>query len=725
MESVPAHEIPAEAEDFAAFADLAAAFSDEVITHSRAEDIELPGGAGTFVLLRLDNDQPKRPSTLGPSSLIEFGQSVAAQLQRARAGEIVGLGVIGKPGVLAAGADLGAAERVDSAAHSYAMAELGHHAYRLLEDFPVPSFAFINGTALGGGLEIALAAQHRTVSTEAKGIGLPEAFLGLVPGWGGVYRLPRLIGPESAAEVIFTNALNNNKTLTGEKVYALGIADQLLSAEDFEAESLDYAARVISADAATRLQLREHREHDGSPEAWGRAVALAERTVAAKLGDTAPAPLRALELFRSVPERTREESRSAECAALGELMLTDEFRNTVYSFLGLLQKRAKRPAGVPEIQAQSVSKVGVVGAGLMASQLAMVFAQQLKVPVVITDMDQARVDKGLGHIEAQLGKLLKKGRISAEQAATTQGLITGSVDKSVYADADFVIEAVFEEISVKKQVFAELEDIVPAETILATNTSSLSVTDMAADLKHPERVIGFHFFNPVAAMPLVEIARAPQTSDAPIATAFQLASGLRKTPVLTSDSTAFVVNRVLLRLMAEVQKAFDNGTDPTTADSALKPIGLPMSPFTLLAMVGIPVAQHVTESLHSSFGDRFHVSANLQRLIDAGVTEIWSTDDAGQPHVTGQPYIKPSTLELMSFGTTPSTAEELLGTVQDALAEEIRLMLDEGVVASPKDIDLCMILGAGWPLHRGGITPYLDQVGASERVNGATFGSRD
>jgi len=168
-----------------------------------------------------------------------------------------------------------------------------------------------------------------------------------------------------------------------------------------------------------------------------------------------------------------------------------------------------------------------------------------------------------------------------------------------------------------------------------------------------------------------------------------------------------------------VQKAFDNGTDPTTADSALKPIGLPMSPFTLLAMVGIPVAQHVTESLHSSFGDRFHVSANLQRLIDAGITEIWSTDEAGHP------YIKPGTLELMSFGTTPSTTEDLLRTVQDALAEEIRLMLDEEVVASPKDVDLCMILGAGWPLHRGGITPYLDQVGASERVNGATFGSRD
>ncbi|GAA1161402.1 3-hydroxyacyl-CoA dehydrogenase NAD-binding domain-containing protein [Nesterenkonia sandarakina] len=713
-----AAQIPAEALDFSRFTDLAAAFSDEVITHSRAEDVDLPGGAGTLVLIRLDNDHPKRPSTLGPSSLIQFGEVLAEQLPRARSAEIAGIAVIGKPGVLAAGADLGAAERVDSREHSTAMADLGHHAYRLLEDFPVPSFALINGTALGGGLEIALAAQHRTVSTAAKGIGLPEAFLGLVPGWGGVYRLPRLIGPEAAAEVIFENALSNNRTLTGEKVHALGIADALFEAEDFEAQSLAYAAKIISGDPDTARQLSERRHHDDSAAAWTRAIEAAERTVAKKLGPTAPAPARALDLFRQVPERTREESRAAECEALGDLMLTEEFRNTVYAFLNLLQKRAKRPAGVPDVAPRSINKVGVVGAGLMASQLALVFATALKVPVVLTDIDQARVDKGLGHIAAQLEKQASKGRLTAEQAHGLRGLITGSTEKSVYADADFVIEAVFEEIGVKKQVFAELEQIVPAETILATNTSSLSVSEMAADLAHPERVIGFHFFNPVAAMPLIEIARAPQTADEPVATAFALAAGLRKTPVLTSDSTAFVVNRVLLRLMAEVQRAFDEGTDPATADAALKPIGLPMSPFTLLAMVGIPVAQHVTESLHASFGDRFHVSENLQRLIDAGVTEIFSTDDAGRP------YIKDSTTSLMSFGSSPRTAEQLLRTVQDALAEEIGMMLDEGVVASRQDVDLCMILGAGWPLHRGGITPYLDQVGASERVNGRTFSAR-
>jgi 3-hydroxyacyl-CoA dehydrogenase len=238
---------------------------------------------------------------------------------------------------------------------------------------------------------------------------------------------------------------------------------------------------------------------------------------------------------------------------------------------------------------------------------------------------------------------------------------------------------------------------------------------MAEDLQHPERLVGFHFFNPVAVMPLLEIVRAPKTDDAVLATAFELAKGLKKTAVLVKDAPAFVVNRVLLRLMGEVVAAFDEGTPADIADNALRPMGLPMTPFTLGAMVGLPVAQHVQESLHAAFGDRFEVSANLQKLIDNGVKSLWA------PAADGSQEIPASTLALMSFGTSASTGDQVLHRVQDALAEEIGLMLDEGVVAGPEDIDLCMILGAGWPMFLGGITPYLDRVGASERVNGKRF----
>ncbi|WP_120005231.1 3-hydroxyacyl-CoA dehydrogenase NAD-binding domain-containing protein [Nesterenkonia muleiensis] len=702
--------------DFSRYRHLTENFPHETLTHSRVEDVQLPDGVGILALIRLDNGHQKRPSTLGPGSLVEFGEAIASQYARAESGEIAALGVIGKPGTFVAGADIVSAQQLTDPQHGVALAELGHDAFNLLEDFPAPTFAFINGTALGGGLEVALPADYRTVSDATKAVGLPEAFLGLVPGWGGIYRLPRLIGPEAAAQVIFVNAMNNNKTLKGHQVFETGIADALFEEASFEQDSLVWAASILTDDAA-QAQAQQHRDRDVSAEAWNRAMQTAEKTVAAKTGDTAPGPLHALNIFRQVPQNSREEDRKLEVEALGELLVSTEFKNVVYGFMELVQKRAKKPAGVPEASPRALNRIGVVGAGLMASQLALVFAQQLRVPVVISDINQQRVNKGLDYIAAQNAKQVQKGRLSQEQADALTALVSGSTDKSVYADADFVIEAVFEEIGVKKQVFAELEQIVSPETILATNTSSLSVTEMAADLQHPERVIGFHFFNPVQVMPLVEIARTAKTTDESIATAFDLAAKLGKTPVLTKDTTAFVVNRVLLRLMAEVQKAFDEGTDAATADQALKPLGLPMTPFDLLAMVGIPVAQHVTESLNTSFGDRFYVSKNLQALIDNGVAEVWSTDESGTKH------IKDSTLGLMEFGSSSKTSEEVLNTVLEALAEEIGLMLEDEVVASAKDIDLCMILGAGWPFHRGGITPYLDQQGVSQRVNGKPFHS--
>ena len=705
------------------FNKLAVLFPDEVVTHSYVQDIALPGvdgaaSAGTLALITLDNGlDHRRPTTLGPNSLVEFGTVLEAQRERAGRGEIAGVGVTGKPFFLAAGADLSAVKSLRDKEAGLWMAQLGHDVYSTLNNLGVPSFVFINGVALGGGLEIALNANYRTVSTGAGALALPEAFLGLVPGWGGVYLLPRLIGPANAVQVMIENPLSNNRTLSGVAAYKLGIADALFEPADFLEQSLKWAARVLAgAETPARPNAVAEPLSEENGAAWDAAVVRAKKFVEAKTSNAAPAPARVIELLEKGKHFSKAESFAAEDEALAELMATPQFRDTVYAFLDLVQKRAKHPAGAPDPKlARPVTKVGVVGAGLMAGQFALLFARLLKVPVVMTDIDQERVDRGVGHVHAEVDKLLAKGRISQDAANRTKALVTGSVSKQAFADADFVIEAVFEELNVKKAVFAEVEAIVSPECILATNTSSLSVTAMAADLVHPERVVGFHFFNPVALMPLLEIVRAPKTDDAVLATAFATAKALRKSAVLVKDAAAFVVNRVLLRLMAEVSKAFDEGTDATVADNALRPLGLPMTPFTLLAMVGIPVAQHVTESLHAAFGDRFHVSANQQALIDAGLKGLWETAEDGTPH------IPESTLALLSFGNSPSSCEELLRKTQDALAQEIGLMLDEGVVAGPQDIDLCMILGAGWPMHLGGITPYLDRMGASERINGKLF----
>ncbi|WP_433123495.1 3-hydroxyacyl-CoA dehydrogenase NAD-binding domain-containing protein [Arthrobacter koreensis] len=694
---------------------LAGLFPNEVVTHSYVSDVELPGGAGTFALITLDNDvDHSRPTTLGPNTLLELGRVLDSLRERAGKGEIVGVGVTGKPHYLVAGADLSAVKTLAEYEDGVAMAALGHEVYGKLGTLGVPSFAFINGVALGGGLEIALQSDYRTVSTGAGALALPEAFIGLVPGWGGVYLLPRLIGPENAVKVMIENPLSNNRTLSGPAAYKLGIADALFEPSDFLEQSLAWASRVITgAETVNRPNAVEPSEVS---DRWEAAVAAGRAFVEARTSNAAPAPAKVLDIFEAGKDWTREQSREAECDALAELMQTPQFQSTVYAFLDLVQKRGKRPAGAPDKKlARPVTKVGVVGAGLMASQLALLFAKQLKVPVVMTDIDQERVDKGVGYVHAEVEKLLGKGRISADAANRTKALVTGSVSKEAFSDADFVIEAVFEEMSVKKQVFAEVEAVVSPECILATNTSSLSVTEMAADLQHPERVVGFHFFNPVAVMPLLEIVRAPKTDDAVLATAFVLAKQLKKTAVLVKDAAAFVVNRILGRMFGEITKVFDEGTDAATADNALRPMGLPMTPFSLLALVGLPVGQHVQESLHAAFGDRFYVSENSQKLIDAGIKSLWQKDDDGKP------YVPQETLDLLSFGDSPSTSEEVLRRTQDALAEEIGLMLDEGVVAGPEDIDLCVILGAGWPMHLGGITPYLDRVGASDRVNGKLF----
>lgn len=705
----------------AEFTRLADLFPDETVTHSYVQDIVLPPvngtSPGTFALVTLDNGlDHTKPPTLGPNTLVELGTVLEGLKERAASGGIVGVGITGKPYFLVAGADLSSVKSMSKPEHGLWMAQLGHDVYATLANLGVPSFAFINGLALGGGLEVALHSTYRTVSTAAGALALPEAYLGLIPGWGGVYILPRLIGPENAVKVMIENPLSNNRTLSGPAAQELGIADALFEPADFLEQSVAWAARVIAGEHVPDRKNAVDPAEPAVAERWAAAVAAGRAFVDSKTSNASPAPAKVLDVMEANRTMPQAEAAALEAETLAVLMQTEEFRATVYAFLDLVQKRAKRPAGAPDrALARPVTKVGVVGAGLMASQLALLFARQLKVPVVVTDIDQPRVDKGVAYVHAEVDKLLAKKRISRDAANRTKALVTGSVSKDTFADADFVIEAVFEELHVKKQVFAEVEAIVRSDCILATNTSSLSVTAMAADLAHPGRLVGFHFFNPVAVMPLLEIVRAPSTDDDVLATAFELARGLRKTAVLVKDAPAFVVNRILLRLMGEVTAAFDEGTPAEVADNALRPMRLPMTPFTLGAMVGLPVAQHVQESLHAAFGDRFPVSRNLQKLIDHGITALWGQGADGAPEIPA------ATRALMSFGSSPSTAEEVLRRIQDALAEEIGLMLEEGVVAAPQDVDLCMILGAGWPLFLGGITPYLDRVGASERVNGKRF----
>ncbi|MEU7987696.1 3-hydroxyacyl-CoA dehydrogenase NAD-binding domain-containing protein [Streptosporangium canum] len=675
--------------------DIKELFADEVVTRAIVRDVELPYGAGTMALITLDNGfDHTKPSTFGPGGLTSLNEALDSVAGR---GDLAAVGVIGKPFVFAVGADLKGAATVSERDQALRIGRLGHEVFRRLGELEVPSFAFVNGAAMGGGLEVALHCTYRTISSGVPAVALPECFLGLVPGWGGTQLLPRLIGPAAAIKLIIENPLSQNRMIKGRDAFAAGVADAMFEPADFLEESLRWAARVLRGEVTVSRT-------DHTAEDWSKTVADARFLVDMKLHGASPAPYRALDLIELARTASRDEGFDAEDQALADLLMGDELRAGLYSF-DLVQRRAKKPAGAPDkTLARKVTKVGVVGAGLMASQMALLFARRLEVPVVLTDLDQARLDKGVGYVHAEIDKLLGKGRVSGDQANRLKALVTGSLTKDAFADADFVIEAVFEDLKVKQKVFAEVEEVVSAECVLATNTSSLPLTEMASSLRHPERVVGFHFFNPVAVMPLLEIIRGAETDDATLATAFSVGRSLKKSSVLVKDAPAFVVNRILTRFMGEVIGAVDEGTPLEVADHALDGLGLPMTPFTLLQLVGPAVALHVAETMHAAFPARYGVSDNLARLVAAGKPGVYAPDFS----------LDAEAVALFSGGTSPSTAEEVRLRALRALEEEIRLMLDEGVVAAAQDIDLCMILGAGWPFHLGGITPYLDRTGIAE-----------
>ena len=681
---------------------------EEVITQSLVRDVDLTpfGFKGSLALITLDNGlDHTRPNTLGPQSLLALDAAITDAAARTPAA----IAIIGKPFIFAAGADLSGLAFLNTRDQAVAIGKLGHDVFRRLDEIDIPTFAFVNGLALGGGLEIALHCNYRTLATTAF-TALPEVFLGLVPGWGGATILPKLIGPERAVQVIIGNSLNNNTMMKAKDALALGVVDGVYEPADFLEKSVSFAARILNG-----AQKIERKDYSADP-AWDAALSAGRATALKKYGGAEMAsPTKALELIKAAKTNSRGAGFDAEDQALADLTMSDPLRASLYAF-NVIQKKRKKVEGAPKpALARKVARVGVVGAGLMASQLALLLLRNLKCPVVMTDIDQARADKGVAWVKAELTKLVEKKRMSAESAARLALLISGSADQSVFAGCDFVIEAIFEELSLKQELFKKLEKIVGPECVLATNTSSLSVQAMSEGLEHPERVVGFHFFNPVAVMPLLEIARTTHTDDATTATAVSIGKELKKTMIICKDAPGFVVNRLLTRFMGEITDAVDEGTDPQVADNAMRSIGFPMSPFELLGLVGPGVAVHVAETLHANLGPRYRISPTMQAMVKEGVKTFYLKNDDGTFSAN------PAALALVHKGDAPSTAEQVRLRALKALAEEARMMLDEGVVSSPAEIDLCMLMGAGWPMHLGGILPYLDREGISDSVCGQRF----
>jgi len=690
-------------------AEVLAGAPDEVVTNAVVQMVSLTpfGHTGNLALITLDNGADhNRPNTFGPASLAALSNAI----DEAQKSDAVAIAVTGKPFIFAAGADLSAMSFLKDKSQAIAIGDLGHDVFLKLHESKKPTFAFINGLALGGGLEVGLNCHYRTLASTAF-TGLPECFLGLVPGWGGATLLPKLVGPENAVQVIIVNALNNNTMMKSKDALSLGVVDAVFEPSDFLENSVKFAANVLSGKNKI-----ERKDFSKDSAGFEKAITTGKAAVAKKYsGAQIPSPLAALDLIKAAQSNSVRDGFAAETKVLADLVMSDSLRASLYSF-NLIQKKRKKVEGAPKpALARKVTKVGVVGAGLMASQLALLMLRNLKVPVVITDIDQERVDKGLTWIKSEIQKLVDKKRLGSEAATRLLSNISGSVDKKVFANCDFIIEAIFEELALKQKLFKELEAIITPECVLATNTSSLSVEAMSEGLKNPERVVGFHFFNPVAVMPLLEVARTTKTDDATTATAINVGKELKKTMVIVKDAPAFVVNRLLTRFMGEVTDAIDEGTPYEVADAAMAPLGFPMSSLELLGLVGPGVALHVSETLNKNLGPRYKVSPTMQRFVKDGVKTFYVKD------ANGLNTVNPAALAALEKGNSASTAEQVRKRALEALATEAKMMLDEGVVATPQEIDICMLLGSGWPMHLGGILPYLDREGISEAVCGVRF----
>jgi 3-hydroxyacyl-CoA dehydrogenase/enoyl-CoA hydratase/carnithine racemase len=613
-----------------------------------------------LALVTIDNGEDwTKPTTFGRHAL----ESLERVLDEVESQKWSGLVLTGKPFVFAAGADLDMFPNV-TAEQAREGSRAGHELFLRLRHLPFPTLAAINGACLGGGVEIALHCNYRTIASSVRHFACPEVFLGIFPAWGGTQLIPRLVGVENAVRFVVTNPLRQNKMLDARAAHELGFADAVLQPVEFVDESIAWLRASPPK--------RKHADLADPADVVTRAhVAVDDQTHGA-----ARAPHVALDLIAGAADRSLEEGYRAEEDAIADLMPQPQAQNSIYAF-NLVERRAKRGVGIPDVAPCAIKKVGVVGAGLMATQIATLILRRLEVPIVLRDVGEEIVEGARASIADELSAQVAKGRYSEGKARFLADIVTGGTGWEGFQDCDLVVEAAVEQLDVKQEIFAELRKRAP-HAVVATNTSSLSVEEMGAH-------VGLHFFNPVALMPLVEIVRHDETSDEALATAWDVVKKLRKRGVVVGDAPGFVVNRVLTRMSRSLMEAIEHGTPTEVADEAILRLGLPMAPSVLVQMVGPRVANHVLETMNDAFPDRFPLSPGLAALADGREPEPLADE--------------------------PRTWEQVQADALEAMADEIAHLLDEGVVAEAADVDTCMLLGAGFPFLLGGITPYLQQHG--------------
>ncbi len=617
-----------------------------------------------------------------------------------------------KPKIFIAGADLNAFSKSADEHALTEMVNLGHGIFGRLAQLAVPSVAAIHGMCLGGGFELALACDWRVASTDkATKLGLPETQLGIIPAWGGSTRLPRLIGLPAALGLILTG-----KQLVGAQALKAGVIDDLAHPE-------------YLLEAAQKLLARGKRR--AKPVGWmsrpplSAIVAMkARKGVLAKTRGLYPAPLKAIEVCTRAVTGKLEDGFAAERAAFLELVRTPECRSLMSVFF--LQERAKKlTAPGAENCARPVKRVAVIGAGTMGAGIAQ-WCSARGYPVRLKDVNPESLARGMHAIEKVYADAVKRRVFTLPEATAGLDRVTPIHTDVPLTDVDLVIEAAVEKLDLKQLVFRDLEVRVGPNAVLATNTSALSIDQIASVLARPERVVGMHFFNPVHRMQLVEIVRGARTSSQALDTALQFVKALGKLPVIAKDSPGFLVNRILLPYMVEAVWLFSEGVPAEQIDRVMLNFGMPMGPMRLCDEVGLDVAQHVAKDLERRLPAPVPINDTLEKMVAQGMLGKKNGQgfylhggkgERSEPNPETRPF-QPESPRVSDAAT--QTDRMVLIMVNEAAR-----VLAEGVVDTPEDVDFGMIMGTGWAPFRGGPCRYADTRGIAEIVQRLEVLARD
>ncbi len=582
--------------------------------------------------------------------------------------------------------------------------------FTAFENLDYPTVAAINGFALGGGFEICLTADFRVVATKAK-IGLPETKLGIIPGWGGTARLPRIVGADHAIEWITSG--NQYSAQDGLKIGIVDsvVEDVLTSAkkiiERANKGDLDWKAAKSKKKAALKLNKTESM----------MAFETAKGFVYGITKGNYPAPLAAIESIQNGARLSLEEAIKVESKLFYGVTQTDQAKAMVSVFLSdqYLKKVSKKLTK----NTTPIKKAAVLGAGIMGGGIAYQSAST-GTPIIMKDINDKALELGMGEANKLLSGQIQRKKLSESDAMKVISNITPTLNFSEFSAVNYIVEAVVENEKVKKSVLAELEDHVSADTILTSNTSTISITKLAEGLKRPEKFCGMHFFNPVHRMPLVEIIRGEKTSDETIAAAVGYALKLRKTPIVVNDCAGFLVNRVLFPYFNGFQKLITDGADFAKVDKVMEKFGWPMGPAYLLDVVGVDTAHHCTDIMGDAFPDRMKFSEKtvLQGLYEAnrfgqknskGFYE-YEIDKKGKPKKNLNKEIY-NFLKEYSKDSKELSKEEIIDRMMIPMIIECARCLEEKITGSPQEVDMALLLGLGFPPFRAGPLKYADSIG--------------